>query len=69
MLSYSTCFQQQQEKGPYQHLDLRQYIPDNMKTGLTDTDLVIRPTKDLNKLLKSTGKSEIWVLSNLMTIY
>eukprot|EP00091_Calanus_sinicus_P016440 TRINITY_DN35799_c0_g1_i1.p1 TRINITY_DN35799_c0_g1~~TRINITY_DN35799_c0_g1_i1.p1 ORF type:complete len:173 (-),score=45.17 TRINITY_DN35799_c0_g1_i1:48-566(-) len=41
--------------GPYQHLNLRQYIPDNIKTGITDEQLVLKPTKDLNKMLKSTG--------------
>merc|ERR1719318_1382028 len=50
--------QQQQQSpgpGPYQHLNLRQYIPDNIKTGITDEQLVLKPTKDLNKMLKSTG--------------
>ena len=48
---------QQEEKEPYKHLDLRQYIPDNLQSGLTDKDLVLMPTKDLNKLIKSTGKT------------
>eukprot|EP00092_Neocalanus_flemingeri_P007346 GFUD01007933.1.p1 GENE.GFUD01007933.1~~GFUD01007933.1.p1 ORF type:complete len:162 (+),score=63.58 GFUD01007933.1:48-533(+) len=47
--------QQEHGPGPYQHLNLRQYIPDNIKTGITDEQLVLKPTKDLNKMLKSTG--------------
>merc|ERR1712236_163535 len=46
---------QSDNPGPYQHLNLRQYIPDNAKTGITDEQLVLKPTKDLNKMLKSTG--------------
>ena len=42
---------------PYQHLDLRQYDQYNHNSGLTDEDLVLTPTKDLNKMLKSKGWS------------
>ena len=45
------------EREPYQHLDLRQYDQYNHNSGLTDEDLVLTPTKDLNKMLKSKGWS------------
>merc|ERR1712179_331165 len=41
---------EQHGPGPYQHLNLRNYIPDNIKTGITDEQLVLKPTKDLNKI-------------------
>merc|ERR1712142_136990 len=46
---------QSDNPGPYQHLNLNNYIPNNAKTGITDEQLVLKPTKDLNKMLKSTG--------------
>ena len=39
---------------PYQHVDLREY--DNIKTDMTDEELVLIPTKDLNKVVKESGK-------------
>jgi hypothetical protein len=38
---------------PYQHVDLREY--DNIKTNMTDEELVLIPTKDLNKVVKESG--------------
>merc|ERR1712126_641354 len=38
---------------PYQHVDLRDY--DNIKTNMTDEELVLIPTKDLNKVVKESG--------------
>merc|ERR1711890_157008 len=38
---------------PYHHVDLRDY--DNIKTNLTDEELVLTPTKDLNKFVKESG--------------
>lgn len=38
---------------PYQHVDLREY--DNIKTDMTDEELVLIPTKDLNKVVKESG--------------
>jgi len=49
---------EQHGPGPYQHLNLRNYIPDNIKTGITDEQLVLKPTKDLNKMLKNTGLAQ-----------
>ena len=48
----------QGEKEPYKHLDLRQYIPDNLQSGLTDKDLVLMPTTDLNNHIKRTGMNK-----------
>merc|ERR1711974_378148 len=38
---------------PYQHVNLRDY--DNIKTNMTDEELVLIPTKDLNKVVKESG--------------
>merc|ERR1711910_75590 len=45
----------QPRPGPYQHLNIRHYLPDNINTGITDEQLVLKPTKELNKILKHTG--------------
>ena len=43
------------EKEPYKHLNLKQYIPDNLQSGITDEDLQNMETKDLNRMLKRKG--------------
>ena len=49
---------QQEEKELYKHLDLMQYLPDNLQSGLTDKDLVLMPTTDLNNHIKRTGMNK-----------
>ena len=43
------------EPAPYQHRNIREFVPNNHNIGLTDEQLVTISTKEFNKLLKTSG--------------
>ena len=50
-----TVFKMDVEPAPYQHRNIREFVPNNHNIGLTDEQLVTISTKEFNKLLKTSG--------------
>lgn len=48
---------EEHELDGFGHQDIQNYLPNNLNTGVTDEELVLKPTRELNQILRDSGLS------------